>query len=300
MLHDLLAAYCRARTLAPGSRQQLAIATRQFERWYLEYRGRPPRPADLDRDALHDWMDALNDTGRAAPTINSKRAALLSLANFAADAGLTEPTRRVKRMTEGEDPPTAWSLAEFERLLWSARAEPGDWSGVPAGVCWEFGLLCIWDTGARFHELWAATTAHLNLTDGTWLVPATHRKGRRRGRLYHLAADTCAAIGATLDTPRERLWPFPYGRRQVWVHWDRILDRAGLPTGRRFKWHCVRRTAESHAAAERGPSWAAEAVGHTEAVARRHYLAPSIFKTPTLADCLPRPTATPRLSVFAG
>lgn len=303
-LASLLAEYRRDRTLADSSFQQLAISANKFCVWHAETLGRPPTIADLTRPNIHDWMDALARPPRplAAATINRKRGAVLAIANFAADFELIPPPRRIKKLTEGEDPPKAWTLEEFDRILWSARLEAGDWGGVYAGQGWDFGIRMIWDTGARFHELWAARLSAVDLDQATWTVPAKDRKGKRKGRVYTLAADTIEAIAATIDpaAPRERLWPFPWHKRQVWPHWDRILIRAGLPTGRKAKWHCVRKTAESHAAAAMGPRWASEAIGHSEAVARRHYLDPMIVKPPALVVALPRPDPKPRLGLFVG
>ncbi|NLG44806.1 MAG: hypothetical protein GX547_16310 [Phycisphaerae bacterium] len=304
-LAALLAEYRRDRTLATSSFQQLEIAVNKFAAWHATTCNRPAVISDLTRANLHDWMDALAKPPDelANPTINRKRGAVLSLANFAADdLGLIPAMRRPKRLVEGTDPPIAWTLSEFDRLLWSAGLETAEWEdGANAGDCWSFGFRMIWDSGARFEELWSAKTAHVDFDQATWFVQHGHRKGKRQGRLYALAPDTLDAIKATLTTPpRERLWPFPWKKRQVWIHWDRILLRAGLPSGRTAKWHCIRKTAESHAAAQRGAAWAAEAVGHSEAVARRHYLAPSIVPTPSLSDCLPRPRPKPNLSLYAG
>ena len=298
---DLLAAYRRDHTLQPGSFEQLRVAADSFSVWHRASYGQPPAVADLTKPNVHTWMDwAIGPpTSWAASTANSKRTALVSLANFAADAGLVRPLHKVKRFVEGTDPPTGWSLAEFDRILWSAGLEAADWDGVPAGDCWDFGFRMIWDSGARFSELWSAKTEHVDLAKQTWLVPASNRKGKRVGRLYELAEDTCEAIARTLDpdSPRRRLWPFPFGKRQVWVHWDRILTRAGLPANRRSKWHCIRRTAESYAAASKGKEWAAEAVGHSLKVAKQHYLIPSIVRTPSLSEALPRPNPQPVLSI---
>lgn len=304
-LATLLAEYRRDHTLADSSFQQLAISADKFSAWHATTHHRPAAVRDLTRPNIHDWMDALAKPpdALANPTINRKRGAILSLANFAADCELIPPPRRIKKLTEGEDPPKARSLDELDRILWSAKLEAGDWGGVDAGQCWDFGIRMVWDTGARFHELWAAYAAAVDLDRGLWTVPAKDRKGKRKGRVYPLAADTVAAIAATIDpaaAPRSRLWPFPWHKRQVWIHWDRILLRAGLPTGRKAKWHCIRKTAESHAAAQRGAAWAAEAIGHSEAIARRHYLDPLICKPPSLIDALPRPNPTPRLGLFVG
>jgi hypothetical protein len=41
-----------------------------------------------------------------------------------------------------------------------------------------------------------------------------------------------------------------------------------------------------------GISWAAEAIGHTEAVARKYYVNPLYLKSPKLIEALPRLSAS--------
>lgn len=296
-LLDLLPHYKRSHTLGTDSFAQLGIAAGQFATWFAEEYERPASIADLERATVHDWMDDLAED-LAAATVNTKRAQLLALWGEAAEQKLVPPPWRVKRFDPGEEPPNAWSLDEFARLLHAAGDEPGGWDGIPAGLCWEMGLLLVYDTAARFGELWKARASDVNLEAGTWTVPARNTK-TRRGRIYPLTHSLAVLRSAAGVGERERLWPFPFGKRQSYVHWDRILARAGLPAGRRQKWHCLRRTAESHAAAAKGPRWAAEAVGHTEAVARRHYLSPTIVATPAVGSVLPAPPARP-LAIFAG
>lgn len=296
-LLSLLPHYRRDRTLKPDSYAQLAIGVRQFAAWHTEEFGQPPAVESLCRAAVHDWMDDLLLEEDLAPdTVNTKRGQVIAIWNYAAELSLLAPPWRIKRVDPGNDPPTAWTLDEFHRLLSAAAAESGDWDGLPAGLCWECGLLLIYDTAARFGELWKADYSALNLDAGTWTVPAAHTK-TKRGRVYTLHHSLPRLRAAAGD--RGRLWPFPWGRRQVYKHWDRILERSGLPGGRRNKWHCLRRTAESHAARAKGSLWAAEAVGHSERVAKRHYLAPAIVATPSVGAALPAPPPI-ALGLFVG
>jgi len=294
-----LDSYFFGRVMAPSSRQQMEIAVRSFWWFSAAYYGRPPIVADLTRDGVHAWLDALAADGRKNATINSKRSAILALWNFCADEIELRPPRRVKRWKRAADEPVGWTAEQFASLLQATDRMRGTWYGVPASLCWRFALLVCYDTACRFGELWHARAEAVDLDSGRWTVPAEHTK-TGQGRTYALHPDTCAAIAATLDAPRVRLWPFPCRRRQVWVHFDRLLCLADLPRGRKRKWHCLRRTAESLAAKQRGTAWAAEAVGHTEQVAKRHYLVPDLYEAPRLIDALPRPDPAPALSIFAG
>ena len=122
-------------------------------------------------------------------------------------------------------------------------------------------------------------------------MPAEHRKGRRRDRLYTLHAQTMEVFRSTLPSPRRRVFPFPYKHRQIWSHLKRILDAAGLPSDKKHMYHCLRRSAESYAAAERGAQWAADAVGHAVEVARRSYISPLIARGRSWSALPVRPSA---------
>jgi hypothetical protein len=58
--------------------------------------------------------------------------------------------------------------------------------------------------------------------------------------------------------------------------------------------HCLRRSAESYAALDKGVQWAADAIGHSAEVAKRHYVNQDIAPGPKLIDALPRPQVDTR------
>jgi len=293
LLDYLWTAYVPSRlNLSARGAEQLAVAVHSLDSW----RGSPARLCDLSPDMLVAWLRALARS-RSPATVNSKRQAVLSLWRHASEHGLTLPPNRVPKLLEPDRLPVCWTLEEIGRLFSAADAEPGWWGELPAWLCWRLGLSVLWDTGARIGELLAARLADVWLDRGVWFVPAANTKGRRRDRLYPLHPDTLALVRQSAEWERERLWPFPAGPRQAWDHYRRILTRAGLPCDRKHLFHCLRRTAESFAARERGLAWAAAAVGHGEDVARRHYVSPIIAPGPALVDALPRPPVGPRLRV---
>lgn len=291
-LLELFDEYRVDRSITRETALQVLMTARQFSGYFMGKRGKAPTVGTgLDRREVHEWIDDMLRTYTPA-TVNSKRANLVALWNFASEPPheLVRAPVKVKKATMGDDPPEAWTVEEFERLLVAARDTPGQWHGVPAGLAWETGLLIIWDTACRFSELFEARVEDVNFDQGTLWVQSSRRKGRRAGKVYPLHRQTLALIRATLDAPpREKLWPFPWRKEQAWRHFDAILERAGLPGGPRRKFHCLRRTSESYAATTMGPDAAAEAVGHTVAVARNHYLSPGVYKPPALIDALPRP-----------
>ena len=270
--------------LARGTVGQMRIAVRLLG----QYIQGEPTLADLTKPTLLAWMRWLTK-GRAPATVNSKRRAILCLWNAAADQDLCPPPPKIAKLKEPRRIPVAWTLPEVERLFGAIDKLPGRWEGVPVACCWRLAVLLLWDSGARLDALMRARPRDVDLTHAVWHVPAEHIKGRREDREFRLHPQTVAAVAASLPSGRRLLFPFPCGRRQVWLHLKRILRSAGLPDDRKRMFHCLRRSAESYAAAERGVAWAASAIGHSVAVARKSYVSPAICQPPALVEALPRP-----------
>jgi len=281
----VLSQYRRERLgLSEAAAEQLAIAVRLYSR----HLGREATMADLAADRVLDWLHAYAQQVRPA-TLNSKRSSLLCLWRYAASLELVSPPPPLARMTTADAIPVAWTLDQVRRIVETAAHWPGHWAeGVPASLGWLLGLSILWDTAARIGELWHAQIAHVQ--QDIWLVPAPHRKGRRRWKAYRLHAQTVELVERRRHYGGTRLWPFPHRRREIWPHYKRLLRSAGLPADRDHMFHCLRRTAESLAAAQRGVEWAAACVGHSPQVAQRHYINPLLCPGPALWEALPRPT----------
>jgi integrase len=271
--------------MMPGSVLQLRIAVALLDEWH----GGPVLLTDLSPAMLTAWMRWLGEGGRAAPTVNKKRSSVLAIWRHAAEAGFCSPPNRVPKRLEPRRVPTAWRIEDVGRLFAACDQLRGWWEGGPVAIYWRLGLSLIWDTGCRINEVLRAKVADVDLSAATWHVPAEGRKGRREDRLYTLHPSTVDLVRSTLVYPRQRLFPFPCQRRQLWVHLHQLLVLAGLQVGRRFGFHCLRRTVESYAAKARGVEWAAEAIGHSVEVARRSYISPAIVGEHRLIDAVPRP-----------
>lgn len=270
--------------MTAGSAEQIRVSLGLFDRWL----GRPATFADLSKESLLAWMRWLAES-RAPATVNSKRAALLALWNQATEDGLCVPSSRIPKAREPRRLPIAWTLGEVESILHAADKLSGTWNGISVALAWRVAFLVFWDTGCRLRTVLKAELRHVDVGARTLYVPAEHVKGRRADRMFLLHEQTVAAIGESLPSSRKMLFPFPFGRRQIWQHLKRILRAAGLPCDRRRMFHCFRRSAESHAAASRGIEFAAAAIGHGVEVARRSYVSPLICRPPALIDGLPRP-----------
>lgn len=271
--------------LAPGTIEQYRIAVRHAERQLG-----PIPPSQLRAAHLSELQRQLASS-RSPATVNKIMRHLMAVLRFGVGCGWLHhlgirPLREPRRL------PVVWSLDELAQLWRAASAMPGQIGGLPASLCWRLALSLLWDTGCRIGELVRARVSDVWPDRRTWIVPAEHRKGRTCDRLYILHAETAKLIAESLAVPRTQLVPLPMSRKSLYGRFNALLAAASLPSDRQHKFHCLRRTAETYAAANRGIAWAAEAIGHSIGVARRFYVHPQIAGTPSLVDALPRPWAS--------
>jgi integrase len=130
---------------------------------------------------------------------------------------------------------------------------------------------------------------------GDWLlVPAEHRKGKRRDRLFPLGTDAAEAcrklIAANLDD--DRIFPFPYSGTYLYKKLTGVLKRAGLPTDRKSKYHRFRRTVASAVARAGGDP--TRALDHASPKTTKKYLDPRIVGSVPVADILAAYLANPK------
>jgi len=304
---------------------QLRVTVRLFNRFAATFDGRQPGPVlvcELSDDFVLAFLRWLSEphpapskrkpdrTEFSAPaTVNQKRSHVMTLWRFALkrsrqpDCPFPEIERPfdLPRYLEPDRDPTAWDMPEMERLFRSILATKGRWpittptgstpAWLPVAEAWLVAALVVWDTGLRRRALLAARIDRIDFDEQTLFVPAEDLKGKRKDRTFALHEQTCRAIEASLlHGPRERIFPSPHRERSISKNWKAIVARAGLPTGRKFGLHCLRRSTESHAAAAAGIEFAAAAIGHTVAVAAKSYVSEKICRPKAvLIDVIPRP-----------
>lgn len=87
------------------------------------------------------------------------------------------------------------------------------------------------------------------------------------------------AVAATFE--------WPYCKTYLWLMFGKLLRQAGLPNGRRDKFHKIRRSVASWFEVAGGN--ATELLGHSGREITRLYLDPTICQKPQAADRLFRP-----------
>lgn len=282
LLEKLLESYTAERPdLSPRSVAELLCTVRRF----AAYLSRPAKLTDLQKPIIIQFAASF----ASAFTANKHRVNLLSLWNHAEEKGLIHSPPKIPRRKEPLREPVVWTLGEVQRLWAATDLLEGNYGAVPIRVSWKVALAVLWDSAARIGTLYLAELSELNLSTGIWHAPAEHIKGKRADKIYRLHPDTLTIILDSIAEPRKKLWPFPYSQRQAIRQFGILAELAGLQSDRWHKFHCIRRTAESYAAANMGIEAAAAAVGHSESVAQKHYINPAFLpESPCLFEALPR------------
>lgn len=100
-------------------------------------------------------------------------------------------------------------------------------------------------------------------------------------------ADAMLAIKGNRG-PEDEVFPWPRQRSYVWKRLEIILQRAGLPAGRKDKFHRIRKTTASYFEAAGGN--AQKLLDHADAATTRKYLDPRIVRGLSAPAVMPRIT----------
>lgn len=254
--------------------------------------GRQPTIDDLENEAIELHMSRIIDGGGSPASANKDRSQLLAMWRFAATHRIIDRWPDVQQANEPEIVPMGWMPEDLEKLLDASAKEPGSIGDAPASIWWSAVLRVLLATGERIGAVMLARKEHLQ---GEWLlVPSSARKGKRRDRLYPLDKDTVAAVQLLMKHTRgaDEMFPFPYSGTYLYKKLDRVLERAGLPTDRRSKFHRMRRTVASAVARAGGDP--VRALDHASPKTTKKYLDPRIVGSVPVADILADYLANPK------
>lgn len=272
----------RLRSARPSTLRRWRVTLRTFDK-FLERRAVLD---DLCDDTLEQFTIWRLSTVSAA-TANTDVKTLLALSRFLARRQLLDRWPDVPLTPEPVRTPRAWSRDEFSRLVAAAGRTPGTVGQCPAGLWWQALCLVIYDTGERIGAVMRLRWTDVDL-DARWIVfPAEARKGGRADSACQIHQQT-AALLARLPKTRNFVFAWPRSYVSLWGDFARILRSAGLPSDRRDKFHRIRRTTASHAAASGADPTAL--LRHASRTTTARYLDPTILTPSQAVDYLWRPT----------
>jgi integrase len=270
--------YAPLRGVSSRTERLYGLTTKQFS----TFLGRQAEVADLDETNVARFLAHRLRT-RSTATAAKDRAQLRALWEFLARRGVVNTWPSVRPIRVPERVPRAWMTDELRRLLAAAAETPGTVGDVPAGLWWKALVLVCYETGERISGVLSLRWQDIHPEGIT--IRAEARKGSRRDIWRGISPDCHAAIMAT-RTDRELVFAWDRFHTALWGHYGKILKRAGLPTDRGSKFHRIRKTTASYAAAA---GLDAQAVmDHASARTTRAYKDPRIVGTPQAVTVLPR------------
>jgi integrase len=222
------------------TRDDYRSLVRGFSRWYFVKQARLPRPEDLDEDTLSSYAsDTLESKTVGADKMNTYLAYLRRLARVLC-----------KRALEASIVPTlthdvrAWNDEQVQLILDQAAAKPGRCGQHAACDWWEALVLTMLSTAGRIGAVLSIRAADVDLARGLIKLPAEGQKQRKdeTKRLLPEATDVLRRILSELPPGTELLFA-GCGHQRRWVEeqYEALLLSAGLPAGRKEKFHNLRR-----------------------------------------------------------
>ncbi len=207
--------------------------------------GRPATLDDLTDDQILSHMQRVVGAGRSPATANKDREQLCVLWRHACKLGLLNRWPSVAKMREIQRVPTAWMASDIEKLRATASEQQGDFGGVPRALWWQSLLSVCFDTAERIGAVSQARWEWLS--NGWLLMPAEVRKGGKRDKQFMLQESTLELLNRIKATKADTqlIFPWPYCHAYLWKLYGELVEKAGLPNGRRDKFHKLRRTTAS-------------------------------------------------------
>lgn len=252
---------------------------RCFER-FLQ---RNPTLEDLTDEQVSLHLAYLTERKLSPYSVNKERSQLLAMWGFAARKRLVEKFPDVDPEITPKRVPIAWMEDDMRKLMTACAEEPGELAGIPAALWWIALHRLAWNTAERISAMLALTWDFLG-SDGWIKIPAEIRKCKREDKLFQLGEDTLAALHAIREPVRRKIFPWPYSETYLWPRYKKILQRAGLPTDAKSKFHRLRRTAATYFELAGGS--AMDLLGHSHRETTKLYLDPRILKVKQPSEIL--------------
>jgi integrase len=268
----------------PNSIRQHEIVLRHLDR-FLQ---RPAVVTDLEEDTItHFAAWLVSERKQSPPTVNKSLSKLRAQWAMYNRRGLVSTCPEdLPKLREPKRLPEGYRLETFERLLSHALETRGQVAGIAASRWWYTLLLTMYDTGLRIGATLALRWDAVDLYSGTILAAAETQK-QFADQIFMPAPETIALLKEFRFPPREVVFPWPEARSRMYDRFKELLERAGLPSGRRHKFHKLRRTTASHIKAAGGN--ATEHLGHSSPRVTEGYIDERIAGARCQAHLLPRP-----------
>jgi len=271
-----------------GKSERSYILYRLCLKRYAETIGKPPTLADLTNENILKHLKRRR--GVAAATRNKELAELTAMWRYAVQKQMHTGWPTIDAENEPYRTPRAWKHDDVSALLAACQRAPGLIGACPAWLFWTTLVNLCLETGERIGAVLQC--------EWTWLegdsinVLAEARKGAKRDKLHRLSPYTVSLIQQMKRYKESKqIFHWPYSYTYIWNRYRKLLESAGLPTGRGFAMHRLRKTCASVAyAAGLDPQ---EILDHTDRRTTQRYLDPSFTRQTQPAEILAAWLRTP-------
>lgn len=258
-LRDVLKRYVSRRVnLRASSAAQMAYSLSALEK----HVGRSVKVRECTTDLLCDWMHArLKAVTRV--TVKVDRGNIITLLRFAQREGLIPSVPDIPTIKQERKNPSAWTIQEVGELLKASSRLTGYMRDLPITRRWWFTafLLLLYDSGLRVASALTLRTEDVWLDRKTARVRASTDK-TWSDRVFCLS-DALVELLAEGMGGRELAFPYPWHRRQIWRDLASIREAAGVPHGREYGFHRMRKTHCTQAVIHVGWEAARRSLGHS-------------------------------------
>lgn len=257
-----------------------ANTIKQFEKFL----GRTSSLDDFNDLVVSRYLDHRAD-GRSRYTAEKERSQLLAMWRCAADRRLVEFRPTIPASPMPTRIPTAWSVDQLRKLLAVAKVSKGAIGAAPARVFWPALIQVLWQSAERIGAIMAVKKS--DYVRPRILVRAEYRKGGKRDKLYTFTEPVCDLLDILANSGQgERLFAWTKSKEYMWPVFGELVEQAGIPGGKRAKFHQLRRSAATHYAAGGGD--AVSLLDHSSPRITKAYLDPRYVDTgPQPCDVLP-------------
>lgn len=272
------------RNSSQNTRRLYGITLRLLDR-YLQ---RPSKLTDLNDRTVSAFATWRQDQGVTVTTVQRDLSTLLALWRWSHKKGYVKNYPDVEIGRRPKRTPIAWRREELDQLVEAAKSETSLVGDVPGGIYWNALLLVLWDTGERIGAVTALRRNRIDLKEGWITFNAESRKGGNQDNTAKIAGDTVRAVAALIKEHRvTHPFRWPGHPSNIYKRYEKILARAGLPSGREYKFHAIRKSTASHYEAAGGN--ATKLLGHSSRRITKAYLDPRIVEKKSAVDLLFRP-----------
>lgn len=256
---------------------------------FARFLNHTPLTSHLTDEILEDFCYWVVDQGRSPYTANCYRSKLVALWNFLARLRIVEKFPTMIKLKEPHRIPRAWTIGQLSTLFRACDQQQGTIGNAPAALWWHALHAVIWDTGERITAVLSLEWDDLAWDTGDIVSRAENRKGKKEDKAFRLHPDTLKILGELRKFVRgPKILEIDFTICTVWNRYKRLLEGAGLPNGRKNKFHCLRRSVASYFEAAGGN--ATKLLGHSSRrVTERSYLDPTIVHDQHACEVLFRP-----------